>query len=209
MLSDTLKRVVLYLEGKTRNATHPCPSLSLGAIGDRLRSPEELAAENQLLRQQVILLVRQFKKPKLTPRDRVRLILLARQTKTWASALLLVQPDTLLRWHRHGFRLFWKRKSKAKSREPRVARETIALICQMARNNRLWGAERIRGELLKLGIQHAKSTVQKYMRQIRHPSHGGQKWRTFLRNHGRHIWACDFLQLYDLFFSAHLRVFHP
>jgi hypothetical protein len=143
---------------------------------------------------------RQIKKLQLSPKDRVTLVLLARRTKTWASAMLLVTPETLLRWHREGFKLFWKRRSKAKNREPRVARETIALIRQMARNNRLWGAERIRGELLKLGIRHAKSTIQKYMSQVRRPRPRGQTWATFLRNHGGHIWACDFLQLYDLFF---------
>ncbi len=70
----------------------------------------------------------------------------------------------------------------------------------MARNNKLWGAERIRGELLKLGIRHAKTTVQKYMRAVRGGSPRGQSWRTFIRNHGDHVWACDFLQTYDVFF---------
>ena len=137
LLRDTLKRVVLFLERRARNATRPCSSLLLDAFADRLRSPAELAAENQLLRQQLLVACRQITKAKLTPTDRVTLVLLARRTKTWVSALLLVQPETLLRWHRQGFTLFWKRKSRGKSREPRVARETIALIRQMARNNRL------------------------------------------------------------------------
>ena len=103
-----------------------------------MRSPEELAAENQLLRQQLLVVSRQLKKAHLTPKDRVTLLLLARRTKTWASAVFLVQPDILLRWHRDGFKLFWKRQSRAKSREPRVARDIIELIRQMARNNRLY-----------------------------------------------------------------------
>jgi putative transposase len=111
-----------------------------------------------------------------------------------------VQPDTLLRWHRELFRLFWKRKSKAASRKPKVAAETIALIREMATNNRLWGAERIRGELLKLGIHVCKRTIQKYMRNVRTQQPRGQKWSTFLRNHAANIWACDFLQVTDLFF---------
>ena len=86
-LRNALTRVVFSLEGKARNATRPCPSLFFGAIADRFRSPAELAAENQLLRQEVILLVRQITKPQLTPRDRVRLVLLARRTKTWAKVL--------------------------------------------------------------------------------------------------------------------------
>jgi putative transposase len=70
----------------------------------------------------------------------------------------------------------------------------------MARENRLWGAERIRGELLKLGIRYAKSTIQRYMRLVRGPSGRGPSWRSFLRNHSRHIWACDFVQTYDILF---------
>jgi transposase InsO family protein len=78
--------------------------------------------------------------------------------------------------------------------------EAIALIRSMATDNRLWGAERIRGELLKLGIHVSKRTIQKYMRSVRNGRPGGQQWSTFLRNHAREIWACDFLQAYDVFF---------
>ena len=111
-----------------------------------------------------------------------------------------MQPDTLLRWHRELFRLYWKHKSKATSRKPKVAEETIALIREMAKDNRLWGAERIRGELLKLGLRVSKRTIQKYMRTIRTQPPRGQKWCTFLRTHAADIWACDFLQITDLFF---------
>ncbi len=202
LLPDALKDVVFFLERRARNATRPAATLLFGALADRLRSPDELAAEKQFLRQQLLVVCRQIKKPQLSPKDRVTLVLLARRTKTWASATFLVQPETLLRWHREGFKLFWKRKSRANNREPRVTRETIALIRQMAQNNRLWGAERIRGELLKLGIRHAKSTIQRYMRTVRPPGSSGQTWATFIRNHGQHLWACDFLQTYDVFFRA-------
>ena len=94
----------------------------------------------------------------------------------------------------------WKRRSKASSHKPKVAAETIALIREMATKNRLWGAERIRGELLKLGIHVCKRTIQKYMRHVRTPQPRGQKWATFLHNHAADIWACDFLQVTDLFF---------
>ncbi len=94
----------------------------------------------------------------------------------------------------------WQRKSKAASRKPKIAEETIALIREMATNNRLWGAERIRGELLKLGLRVCKRTVQKYMRGVRRHQPRGQKWSTFLRNHAAQVWACDFLQVTDLFF---------
>jgi hypothetical protein len=91
------------------------------------------------------------------------------------------------------FRLYWKRKSKAATHQPKVAAETIALIRQMAKDNRLWGAERIRGELLKLGIRVCKRTIQKYMRTVRTHQPRGQKWSTFLRNHAAQVWACDAL----------------
>jgi len=121
---------------------------------------------------------------------------------TWKQALFIVQPETLLRWHRQGFRLFWRQKSKPKSTQAKAEAQTIALIKEMAKNNRLWGAERIRGELLKLDIRVCKRTIQKYMRGVRTPRPTGQSWRTFLRNHGGEIWACDFLQATDLFFHS-------
>src|SRR6266487_4476696 len=175
-------------------------SLPLSALTDLGRSKSELIAENVLLRQQLIVLRREMKRPPFTRTDRILLVLLARLVRTWQQALLLVQPDTLLRWHREFFRLYWKRKSKTSSHTPKVAAETIALIREMATNNRLWGAERIRGELLKLGIHVCKRTIQKYMRNVRTQQPRGQKWSTFLRNHAANIWACDFLQVTDLFF---------
>src|SRR5215472_2862142 len=124
-------------------------SLLLLTLTDLGRSKSELVAEIALLRQQLIILRRQVKRPACTTTDRVFLVLLARLVRTWNQALLIVQPDTLLRGPREIFRLYWKRKSKAASHKPKVAEETIALIRQMAKDNRLWGAERIRGELLK------------------------------------------------------------
>src|SRR5437588_4747372 len=166
-------------------------SLPLATLADLGRRKSELIAENALLRQQLIILKRQVKRPPITRNDRMFLVLLVRLVRTWQQTLLIVQPETLLRWHRELFRLYWKRKSKAASHKPKVAEETIALIRQMARENRLWGAERIRGELLKLGIRVCKRTIQKYMRNIRTQHPQGQKWSTFLRNHAANIWACD------------------
>lgn len=116
-----------------------------GVVLDLCSGKQELVLENALLRQQLIVLRRQVNRPQLSNTDRALLVLLAGRLRTWKSALLIVQPDTLLRWHREGFRLFWKRKSRTNSREPRLPAETIGLIQQMARENRLWGAERIRG----------------------------------------------------------------
>ncbi len=176
------------------------PSLLPGTIADLGRSKSVLIAENALLRQQIIILKRQVKRPTCTQRDRILLVLLARAVRAWKQALFIVQPETLLRWHRELFRLYWKRRSKASSHKPKVAAETIALIREMAKENRLWGAERIRGELLKLGIHVCKRTIQKYMRGVRTSQPGGQKWATFVHNHAAQIWACDFLQVTDLFF---------
>ena len=112
------------------------------------------------------------------------------------------------RWHRQGFRLFWRFKSRNRGGRPRVASETIALIQQMARENNIWGAERIRGELMKLGTRVASlpraagrgATIHKYVRLAGpHPAHG-QNWSTFLKNHAQMVWACDFLPVIDLFF---------
>jgi transposase InsO family protein len=178
----------------------PIPSLVLGTLADMTRAKAELIAENALLRQQLIILHRQIKRPVYRKTDRLLLVLLATMVRTWKQALFLVQPETLLRWHRELFRVFWKHKSKAHSRKPRLSLETITLIKEMAANNRLWGAERIRGELLKLDIRVSKRTIQKYMRQVRPKRARGQNWKTFLRNHAAEMWACDFLQVTDLFF---------
>jgi putative transposase len=111
----------------------------------------------------VIILRRQVKRPACTRTDRILLVFLARMVRTWKQALFIVQPETLLRWHRQSFKLLWKYKSRAMSTTPKISAETIALIKEMARDNRLWGAERIRGELLKLGIRVCKRTIQKYI----------------------------------------------
>ncbi len=106
----------------------------------------------------------------------------------------------MLRWHRDLFRRYWRRKSQRKDRKSRIAPETIALIRKMVKENHLWGAERIRGELLKLNIKVSKRTIQKYMPKVRQQS--GQTWATFLKNHGGDIWACDFTVVHDLLFRA-------
>ena len=142
-------------------------SLMPGMLTDLTRSKSELVAENALLRQQLIILRRQMKRPACTKTDRMLLILLARIVRSWKQALVIVQPETLLRWHRQGFKLFWKYKSRAIFATPKISAENVALIQEMARDNRLWGAERIRGELLKLGLHVCKRTIQKYMRQVR------------------------------------------
>src|SRR5258708_18698530 len=180
----------------------PTTSLLLGTLADLTRGKSELLAENALLRHQLIILRRQIKRPVYRKTDRLLLVLLARIGRTWKQAIFIVQPETLLRWHRELFRMFWKRISKAHMRKPRLSPETISLIKEMAANNRLWGAERIRGELLKLDIRVSKRTIQKYMRHVRRKGPGRQNWKAFLRAHAAEVWACDFLQVPDLFFRT-------
>jgi putative transposase len=206
-LMFVLQFMLRPLVGLTTLSTPTSNSLLVGAATDLARSRTELILENALLRQQLILLQRQVKRPQLNNKDRTILALLASKLRTWKSALLIVQPDTLLRWHRAGFQLLGRKKSTPGSRghNPKLSAETIQLIRQMAQDNRLWGAERIRGELLKLDIGVAKRPIQTYMRGAREagPPDGknSQTWSTFLHNHAGHLWSCDFLQVYDLFFQ--------
>jgi putative transposase len=176
----------------------------LNAALDLTRSKQELILENMLLRQQLIVLKRQVKRPALTWRDRTLFVLLASRLPTWKQALMIVQPETVLRWHRELFRWTWRRRSRPKRGrgKPPLTDDTVALIKQMAQENRSWGAERIRGELLKLGIRVSKSTIQKYVYEVRKPGSSKQTWAAFLRNHATEIWACDFLQTYDLLFRT-------
>ncbi len=180
-------------------ALRPLPLVS-GLVEDVFRTREELVAENLLLRQQLIVASRKIKQPMFRRWERGLFVVLASRLRRWHSATLLVKPDTVLRWHRDGFRLLWSRKSKAgRAPKPRLPQETIDLIVRMSKENRLWGAERIRGELLKVGIRVGKRTVQRYMYRDRSSGpRDGQSWKTFLKNHT--VYACDFLQLYDIWF---------
>ncbi len=197
MVQRGLQRVAQVLSRWTEPSS---ASLPLSTVADLARSKPQLIAENLLLRQQLVVLNRSVKRPRFTSLDRGLFVLLARRLDSWKDALLIVKPETVLRWHRQGFQLFWKRKSRTTSCQPKIPAETITLIKEMAANNRLWGAERIQGELLKLNIKVAKRTIQRYMRQTRPQPPRGQTWAAFLRNHAHDIWACDFLQVTDILF---------
>ena len=160
-----------------------------------------------MLRHQIIILRRRSPHPKITRLDRIGLLLAAAVLPTWRRALAIVQPETLLRWHRDGFRSFWRRRSRGASHNARLEDETIKLIRDMVARNPLWGAERIRGELLKVGIRVSKRTVQKYMWRLHRPDKG-QKWSTFVRNHAHDIWCCGFVQAYDLLIRPVFLFFH-
>ena len=201
-LIRSLKRFVSRVKQHFKQWSKPAfSSMAVGSLSDLRRSRKDLIIENAMLRQQLIVLNRQVKRPQLTQGDRVGLVLLARLTEFWQQALHIVQPDTLLRWHRDLFRRYWRRKSKPEKREPRTSPETIELIKQMARENRLWGAERIRGELLKLGVNVSKRTIQKCIPKERN-NQPVQTWSTFLKSRFRDIWACDFTVVNDLLFRS-------
>lgn len=158
---STCKSLFNRLKETIKKITKPVStSLIAGAVSDLTRSRKDLVVENVILRQQLIALKQQMKRPKLTDGDRLRLIILFRLTRFWDKALHLVQPQTVLRWHRALFGWYWKRISTLKHRKPRVPQETIDLIKEIAQNNGLWGAEKIQGELLKPGIHVSKRTIQ-------------------------------------------------
>ena len=161
----------------------------LGLAADLVRRRGGLVAENALLRQQLIVAHRKIAgRVQWAPWQKLTMALAARVAPAWREATLLVRPATILRWHRAGFRVFRRRQSRRSGRPPT---SRAALIREMAARNPRWGAERIRGELLKLGIRVCKRTVQRYFRGSG-PRGDGQGWSTFLRNHV--TWACDFVQ---------------
>ena len=149
------------------------------------------AVENLALRQQVAVFKQSVKRPKLRPRDRLFWVLLSRLWPNWRSVLAIVQPETVVKWHGKGFRLYWRRKSKrGKSGRPPIEPKIRDLIRRMSRENPIWGAPRIVSELALLGHDVVKATVAKYMVRFRKPP--SQTWRTFLANHVPEIAACDF-----------------
>jgi hypothetical protein len=172
-----------------------CPSTVRGraAVGIvALRPTRVVAAENLFLRRQLAMYVEREVKPRRSDvATRLSLALLSRFFD-WRTSLVVVRPETLIRWHRSGFRLLWRLKSRPG--RPAIPVELRQLIRPMAADNSLWGEERIANELLlKLGLRVSSRTVRKYLPK-RPPSRprGAQRWPTFLRNHARAIVACDF-----------------
>ena len=159
-------------------------------VVDLFKSRSRLEAENLFLRHQLNIALRRVRPcPRLHSSDRALLIWMTRLWPNLLSAIQVVQPETILRWHRAGFRMFWRWKSRSRAGRPRIDRGLRDLIQRMSRENPLWGASRIHGELLMLGFEVAQSTVSKYMvRGGRPPS---QSWKTFLRNHAEAIAAVD------------------
>jgi transposase InsO family protein len=156
------------------------------------KTKARLEAEIIVLRHQLNVLRRRVRpKPRLALTDRLLFVWLYRLFPSVLNAIAIVQPETIVRWHRAGFRHYWRWKSRARGGRPKVPMEIQRLIREMSLANRLWGAPRIHGELLKLGIEVAQSTVAKYM--ARSGRGRSQTWKTFLHNHTAGIGAMDFL----------------
>ncbi|MGB2986414.1 MAG: integrase core domain-containing protein [Phycisphaerae bacterium] len=156
-----------------------------------IRDRTELAPENLVLRQQLAVLEQRSKRPRLRSRDRIFWTWIARLWSHWRSALVIVQPETVVRWHQQGFKLYWGWKSRSrKVGRPRVEAEIRRLIRRMSRENPTWGVPRIQSELALLGHIVCETTVSKY--RVRHRKPPSQTWRTFLDNHVQDIVAVDF-----------------
>jgi transposase InsO family protein len=164
--------------------------LFLNLVAALFKSKSRLEAENAALRHQLTVLQRKLRgRVQFTNSDRLFLILLYRWFPSVLKAMTIIRPETLVHWHRAGFRRYWRWKSRAMGGRPQVSPELRTLIRRMSIENRLWGAPRIHGELLKLGFVVAQSTVAKYM--ARRDVSPGQSWGSFLRNHAPHIAAMD------------------
>src|SRR5665648_555891 len=162
----------------------------LAVLASPFKSKSRLEAENAALRHQLIVLRRQVcGRPRLTNNDRWFLVQLYRWFPSILPVLTIIRPETLVRWHRAGFRCYWRRKSRSRGGRPQIESDLRALIRRMSIENPLWGAPRIHGEILKLGFGVAQSSVAKYMVKRRGPH--SQGWRIFLLNHAPDIAAMD------------------
>src|ERR1700694_2223373 len=164
----------------------------LAVLASPFKSNIRLEAENAVLRHQLIVLRRKLKgRARLTNHARWFFVQLSRWFPSTLPVLMIIRPETLVRWHRAGFRRYWRWKSRRRGGRPQIEKEWRALIRQRRTENLLWGAPRLHGELLKLGFSVAQSSVAKYM--VKRCGPPSQEWRTFLRNHAPDIAAMDLL----------------
>jgi hypothetical protein len=176
------------------------PLLVLGTTST-FKSRAALQLENLALRHQLAMLRRSIKRPKLNSADRLFWAWLSQVWCDWRSCLLIVRPETVIGWHRQGFRLFWTWKTRrGQPGRPAVSNEIRQLIRTMSRDNPLWGAPRIHGELVKLGIDIGETSVGKYLVRRRKPP--SQTWRTFLDNHVKSLVSVDFFTVPTIRFQV-------
>jgi putative transposase len=162
-----------------------------------------LGLEILVLRQQLGVLKRKHPRPRLQVQDRIFWILLRRLWPAWTNVLVIVKPQTVVAWHKAGFRLFWRLRSRRKSAgRPIINAKVRVAIRQMAEENPGWGAPRIHGELLKLGLDVCERSVSRYLRRLSPPVNAGRHWAAFLRNHRELIAAMDFFSVPTLTFRV-------
>ena len=171
-----------------------CLLLWIGAFLRLFRSSRSLLVENLALRQQVAVFKRRPRRPRLTAVDRLFCVLLHRFWSSWKTALLVVSPDTVVRWHRAGFHMYWRLISRVRKRVGRrpVSKEIRELIFKMMAENPTWRAPRIHGELVMLGFEISERSVSRWMRRAPRTTDPSQRWLTLLRNHREAIAAMDF-----------------
>jgi hypothetical protein len=178
-------------------------ALAAAVFGSLFKGKRALVLENLALRQQLAVYKRVQKRPWLRSIDRAFWMWLARLWDGWKTPLILVRPETVIRWHRQGFKLYWRWKSRTrKIGRPTIPREHIDFIRRMSADNPPWGEDKIDEELrVKFGVSHSGSTIRKYMTK-RRPRPDGQKWRTFIKNHSHELFACDFMTQYTALFTT-------
>jgi len=175
----------------------------LWAIAAAMRPRLLLIADNLCLRQQLLVLQRRKPRPRLRDADRHFWILAYRWFVGWRTSLLIVKPETVLRWHRHGWRTYWRRRSRRRGKTGRrpIAPELRSLIRRMAMENGVSGQRRIQAELARLGFKVSARTIAKYM-HLGHRRGPSSRWRSFLRQHASAVWACDFFCVQTITFRT-------
>ena len=173
----------------------------LAVIRVLLRSRSDTALEILAVRQQVAVLKRKRPRPKLNTFDRLFWTTLRRVWSRWADVLVIVKSETVVGWHRAGFRLYWRWRSRPRGGRPKITGEIRVLIRRLAEENPDWGAPKIHGELQKLGFEVSERTVARYLLGLRHRGDASRRWLAFLQNHREVIVAFDFFTVPTLTFN--------
>jgi putative transposase len=178
--------------------------LWLGLLTRCLQSHQSLLLENLVLRQQLAVLKRKHPKPRMEAVDKIFWVFARRFWGAWKQSLVLVNPETVVRWHRAGFHLYWSLISRARRRVGRkqLSKEVRDLIFQMGAENHTWGAPRIHGELLMLGFEVSERSISRWMKRAPRDPQPAQRWRAFLTNHKEAIAAMDFFTVPTITFGA-------
>jgi hypothetical protein len=183
--------------------------LCLGTLVRFVRGRRSLLLENLALRQQLALLKRRHPSPRVGLLDKVFWVVVRRFWPGWKQSLIVVTPETVVRWHRAGFRLYWRLISRARTRVGRkqTSKEVRELIFRMVVDNPTWGAPRIHGELLMLGFDLCERTISRWMKRAPRDPEPAKRWRTFLRNHREAIAAMDFFAIPTITFGVLIWLF--